>query len=383
MQRVPETESQGRIHTSTVTVAVLPEPEELDVKVNPEELRIDVFRSSGPGGQHVNTTDSAVRITHIPTGLVVTCQDEKSQHKNKAKAIRVLRARLKEKMEEEKEQEVSDERRKQVGTGDRSERIRTYNFPQGRVTDHRVGLTLYKLEDILAGDLDPLLDPTHRPLSRQNPLNRGKPCVSERASRRGAGRPENRPPRHSVPRALPHKGTAVSPNPELPSTRPAAPPYGGLSPSGAGAGRWHTSRAAKEFFSEEFLVDERVLVPRPETEIARRRGAGTAREATGSRPYSTWVPVPAPSASSWPSRQATGLCPSIYPRDALAVARRNMERLGVRERVDLLCGPTCSAAIKARRGASISSSRIFPTCPTRHGRSSCRTSGISSRSWPS
>lgn len=159
VQRVPETESQGRIHTSTVTVAVLAEPEELDLKINPEDLRIDLFRSSGPGGQHVNTTDSAVRITHIPTGLVVTCQDEKSQHKNKAKALRVLRARLKERMEEEAEQEVSEERRKQVGTGDRSERIRTYNFPQGRITDHRVGLTLYKLEDILAGNIDPLLDP--------------------------------------------------------------------------------------------------------------------------------------------------------------------------------------------------------------------------------
>jgi peptide chain release factor 1 len=159
VQRVPETESQGRIHTSAVTVAVLAEPEELELKINPEDLRIDVYRSSGPGGQHVNTTDSAVRITHIPTGLVVTCQDEKSQHKNKAKAMRVLRARLKERIEEEKEQEVSEERRKQVGTGDRSERIRTYNFPQGRVTDHRIGLTLYKLEDVLAGNLDPLLDP--------------------------------------------------------------------------------------------------------------------------------------------------------------------------------------------------------------------------------
>lgn len=159
VQRVPETESQGRIHTSTVTVAVLPEAEELELKINPEELRIDVFRSSGPGGQHVNTTDSAVRITHLPTGLVVTCQDEKSQHKNKAKAMRVLRTRLKERMEEEKEQEVSEERRKQVGTGDRSERIRTYNFPQGRISDHRAGLTLYKLEDVLTGNLDPLLDP--------------------------------------------------------------------------------------------------------------------------------------------------------------------------------------------------------------------------------
>jgi peptide chain release factor 1 len=159
VQRVPETESQGRIHTSTVTVAVLPEPEELELNINAEDLRIDVYRSSGPGGQHVNTTDSAVRITHLPTGLVVTCQDEKSQHKNKAKALRVLRARLKERMEEENAQEVSEERRKQVGTGDRSERIRTYNFPQGRVTDHRVGLTLYKLEDVLAGNLDNLLDP--------------------------------------------------------------------------------------------------------------------------------------------------------------------------------------------------------------------------------
>jgi peptide chain release factor 1 len=159
VQRVPETESQGRIHTSTVTVAVLAEPEELELSISPEDLRIDVYRSSGPGGQHVNTTDSAVRITHIPTGLVVTCQDEKSQHKNKSKALRVLRARLKERMEEEKEQEVSEERRKQVGTGDRSERIRTYNFPQGRVTDHRVGLTLYKLEDVLGGNLDALLDP--------------------------------------------------------------------------------------------------------------------------------------------------------------------------------------------------------------------------------
>ncbi len=159
VQRVPETEAQGRIHTSTVTVAVLPEPEELEVNISPDELRIDLYRSSGPGGQHVNTTDSAVRITHIPTGTVVTCQDEKSQHKNKAKAMRVLRARLKEKMEGEKEQEISDERKKQVGTGDRSERIRTYNFPQGRVTDHRIGLTLYKLPDIMNGYIDDITGP--------------------------------------------------------------------------------------------------------------------------------------------------------------------------------------------------------------------------------
>jgi peptide chain release factor 1 len=159
VQRVPLTEAQGRIHTSAVTVAVLPEPEELEMRINPDELRIDVFRSSGPGGQHVNTTDSAVRITHIPTGMVVTCQDEKSQHKNKAKAIRVLRARLKEKMVAEQEQEISEERRRQVGSGDRSERIRTYNFPQGRVTDHRISLTLYRLQDVLNGDIDHIIDP--------------------------------------------------------------------------------------------------------------------------------------------------------------------------------------------------------------------------------
>ncbi len=159
VQRVPVTEAQGRIHTSAVTVAVLPEPEERELNINPEDLRIDVFRSSGPGGQHVNTTDSAVRVIHIPTGLVVTCQDEKSQHKNKSKAIRVLRARLQEKMNSEQEQEISDERRKQVGSGDRSERIRTYNFPQGRVSDHRIGLTLYKLQEVLNGDLDDILSP--------------------------------------------------------------------------------------------------------------------------------------------------------------------------------------------------------------------------------
>lgn len=159
VQRVPVTEAQGRIHTSAVTVAVLPEPEERELNINPEDLRIDVFRSSGPGGQHVNTTDSAVRVTHIPTGLVVTCQDEKSQHKNKSKAIRVLRARLQERIDTEQEQEISEERRKQVGSGDRSERIRTYNFPQGRVSDHRIGLTLYKLQEVLNGDLDDILSP--------------------------------------------------------------------------------------------------------------------------------------------------------------------------------------------------------------------------------
>ncbi len=159
VQRVPETEAQGRIHTSAVTVAVLPEAEVIDVEINPEELRIDVYRSSGHGGQHVNTTDSAVRITHLPTGLVVTCQDEKSQHKNKAKAMKVLRSRLLDLQQADQQSKISEERKRMVGTGDRSERIRTYNFPQGRTTDHRIGLTLYKLGSILQGDLDLIIDP--------------------------------------------------------------------------------------------------------------------------------------------------------------------------------------------------------------------------------
>ncbi len=159
VQRVPETETQGRIHTSAVTVAVLPEAEEVDIEINPEDLRVDTYRASGPGGQHVNKTSSAIRITHLPTGLVVTCQDQKSQHKNKAKAMKVLRSRLLDMQQEAQDSKITEERRGMVGSGDRSERIRTYNFPQGRVTDHRIGLTLYKLENVLQGVLDQLIEP--------------------------------------------------------------------------------------------------------------------------------------------------------------------------------------------------------------------------------
>ena len=159
VQRVPTTESQGRIHTSAVTVAVFPEAEEVEVEIEPNDLRVDVFRSSGPGGQSVNTTDSAVRITHAPTGLVVICQDEKSQHKNKAKALKVLRARLLDRKQQEQRDKTAEDRKSQVGTGDRSERVRTYNFPQNRVTEHRINLTLYKLEHVLEGEINSIIDP--------------------------------------------------------------------------------------------------------------------------------------------------------------------------------------------------------------------------------
>ena len=158
VQRVPDTETQGRIHTSTVTVAVLPEAEDVELEINPADLKIDTFRSSGAGGQHINKTSSAIRVTHIPTGTVVECQDERSQFKNKDKALKILRSRLLDAAQREHDEAIASDRKSQVGTGDRSERIRTYNYPQGRVTDHRIGLTLYKLEQILNGDLDEVVD---------------------------------------------------------------------------------------------------------------------------------------------------------------------------------------------------------------------------------
>ncbi|MFC1854983.1 peptide chain release factor 1 [Thermodesulfobacteriota bacterium] len=159
VQRVPDTETQGRIHTSAVTVAVLVEAEDVEIKLDPSDIKVDVFRASGPGGQSVNTTDSAVRITHTPTGITVSCQDEKSQHKNKAKALKILKTRIYDKELQEQQDEIAKARKTQVGSGDRSERIRTYNFPQGRMTDHRVGLTLYKLDSIISGEIDEVIDP--------------------------------------------------------------------------------------------------------------------------------------------------------------------------------------------------------------------------------
>jgi peptide chain release factor 1 len=160
VQRVPETESQGRIHTSACTVAILPEAEDIEAAdINPADLRVDTFRASGAGGQHVNKTDSAIRLTHLPTGIVVECQDERSQHKNRARAMALLQARLLEQERQRQESAIAESRRLQVGSGDRSQRIRTYNFPQGRITDHRINLTLYKLDEVLAGNLDALVDP--------------------------------------------------------------------------------------------------------------------------------------------------------------------------------------------------------------------------------
>ena len=158
VQRVPETESQGRVHTPTVTVAVLPEAEDVELDINPADLKIDTFRSSGAGGQHINKTSSAIRVTHIPTGTVVECQDERSQFKNKDKALKILRSRLLDEKQREHDEAIASDRKSQVGTGDRSERIRTYNYPQGRITDHRIGLTLYKLEQALNGDIDEIID---------------------------------------------------------------------------------------------------------------------------------------------------------------------------------------------------------------------------------
>ena len=316
MQRVPATESQGRIHTSTVTVAVMPEAEEVDIQIEHEDLRIDVLRAGGPGGQSVNTTDSAVRITHLPTGLVVQCQDEKSQHKNKAKALKILRARLLDLEQQRAEAERARERRAQVGTGERSEKIRTYNFPQSRVTDHRAGVTLHKLDAVLAGDLDELLDAVHcadrgRPGGWQA-ISRARTTTSDTAHgstrRRGERRGER--PRPQLDRA---RAAALDDGP-LPAAgdRDAAPRRRVPARARARAERLRLyvdfdkpvvpderarfrelvrQRATlrvpvsillgeREFWSLSFKVTKDVLTPRPDTEtlveaaLSKRKGPG-------------------------------------------------------------------------------------------------------------
>ena len=282
---MPETESQGRIHTSTATVAVLPEAEEVEVEVDPNDLQIDVYRSSGPGGQSVNTTDSAVRITHKPTGIVVSMQDEKSQLQNKDRAMRVLRARLLERELAEQQAKIASERKAQVGSGERSEKVRTYNFPQGRVTDHRIKLTSHNLDGVLGGELSEFTDALAAEEKRRRleaaaaapervagsdagaacreALRRGRRCAARPRASRAA------PRRRSAAR----RGERVGPGAARRRSRRRGrrPPRRGASGrwcgGGCGASRSPTSSAARGFRQIELAVDRRVLIPRPETEL--------------------------------------------------------------------------------------------------------------------
>ena len=275
VQRVPVTEAQGRIHTSAVTVAVLPEAEDVEVDLTEKDLRIDVFRSSGPGGQSVNTTDSAVRVTHLPTGLVVTCQDEKSQHKNKAKALKILRARLLERARQEQQAAIAANRRAMVGSGDRSEKIRTYNFPQSRVTDHRINLTLHQLDRVLDGDLDAIIDALATKRAgrgaRGGVVTRAPEQAAAADGRRGAGR----------------RGGAAARRPACPSPRPT--------PRCCSRTRSATSRAG---------VVARRATALPAAAAARLEAAARAARARAS----PW-PTSSASASSGRCRsRSTGAC---------------------------------------------------------------------------
>ena len=376
MQRVPKTESQGRIHTSTATVAVLPEAEEVDVEIDPNDLQIDVYRSSGPGGQSVNTTDSAVRVTHKPTGIVVSMQDEKSQLQNREKAMRVLRARLLEREIAEQQAKIASERRAQVGTGERSEKIRTYNFPQDRITDHRVKLTASGVERVLGGELDEFTDALS--CRGEAPAARGSGCrgLSE-AKAIGHGR-ELRcrccspPPADAIAAAgvghgSPGRGASALRGDRLGSIASVvAEPRSAGCPSAprASSPRWSAAELRREpvayilgrkgFRRIELLVDHRVLIPRPETELLVEialevRPRRVLDVGTGSGALALAL------ADELPECHVVAIDTSM---DVLRVAQTNADRLG-------LAGPGRGRRrghrLAARRAASTSSS---PTCRT-------------------
>ena len=392
VQRVPVTESQGRVHTSSATVTVLPEAEEVDVQIEDKDLKIDVYRSTGPGGQSVNTTDSAVRITHLPTGIVVAMQDEKSQIQNRAKAMQVLRARLLKAEQDRQAAELSSARRSQVGGGGRSEKIRTYNYKENRVTDHRIGLTLYKLDKILLGELDELVealmaDERTRQLAGAEDRadvgwTRGRPSWTgdvrpdlAQLRRRGRGSPRVPTPR---PAGWSRRSPASGGRPRPVSDRDVTPGPGLASP------RWSSRRAAGEplqyvlgrwaFRTLDLMVDRRVLIPRPETEQVVEVGPGRARSAGGGHrsaggrrgwSRSTWAPGRAPSPWLWPpSAPACEVWATDVSPGALEVAGANLAGLGGRAaaRVRLARG-SWWAALPERpsRAGSTSSSRTRRT----------------------
>ena len=380
VQRVPKTESQGRIHTSTATVAVLPEAEDVEVEIAPDDLQVDVYRSSGPGGQSVNTTDSAVRLTHKPIGIVVSMQDEKSQLQNRDKAMRVMRARLYERALAEQQQALAAERRSQVGTGERSEKIRTYNFPQGRVTDHRVKLTAHNLDEILGGHLSEFTSSlaAEEKRARLEAQTNARAPTPRRAERGGGGRRDGRRGAELGGRRAPRRRRRLARARRRAAARGGERSSGGLASSPTRA-RASIAAAAREFGAFvrrrvmrepvayilgrrgfrrlELAVDRRVLIPRPETELA---GRGGARAAGGPEviPGRRRRHRLGGDRARRRRRAARGArsSPSTRSLDALVVAKANAERLGLASRVRLVHGDGA-----AGRVASTSSSPTFPT----------------------